>query len=55
MILLVGMYLIEVDFVIDNYIIIVVGSYKVFGIIGIGCGFYIYGIGKFEISGVYFD
>ncbi|MCG0731859.1 FMN-binding protein [Lactiplantibacillus plantarum] len=50
-----GMHSIEVDFVTDNHITIAVGSYKVPGTTGTGCGFHIHGTGKFETGGVYFN
>ena len=50
-----GMHSIEADFATDNHITIAVGSYKVPGTTGTGCGFHIHGTGKFETSGAYFD
>ena len=50
-----GMHSIENDFQEDNHVTITIGSYKVEGTQGMGCGYHIHGTGKFETSGAHFD
>lgn len=50
-----GMHSIENDFQTDNHVTITIGSHKVEGTQGLGCGYHIHGTGTFETSGANFD
>ncbi|MFB9770026.1 pyridoxamine 5'-phosphate oxidase family protein [Lactiplantibacillus modestisalitolerans] len=50
-----GMHSIETDFEHDRQLTIAVGSYKVAGTTGTGCGFHVHGTGEFVTSGPYWE
>lgn len=50
-----GMHSIENDFKTDPHLTMAVGSYKVAGTTGTGCGFHVHGTGHFVTSGPYYE